>query len=117
MALCHLAPGLATVPLLGQASLAELWLFTSLFTLLDASFPIVWATVGDFFGRQHFATLRGMLSFFYMWGSFAGPVLAGAIYDSDQSYRGVLWGLLIVLLAATLLNALLIKPWRKTRAT
>jgi hypothetical protein len=42
------------------------------FTLLDASFPIVWATVGDFFGRKHFATIRGMLSFFYMWGSFAG---------------------------------------------
>ena len=49
------------------------------YTLLDASFPIVWATVGDFYGRKYFATIRGMLSFFYMWGSVAGPVLAGAI--------------------------------------
>ena len=34
--------------------------------LLDASFPIVWDTVGDFYGRKYFATIRGMLSFFYM---------------------------------------------------
>ena len=116
MALCHLAPTLAVVPLFGQASLSELWLFTSFFTLLDASFPIVWATVGDFFGRKHFATIRGMLSFFYMWGSFAGPVLAGAIYDRSQSYEMVMWGLLALLLIATLLNGLLINPWRKIRA-
>jgi len=116
MALCHLAPTLAVVPLFGQASLSQLWLFTSFFTLLDASFPIVWATVGDFFGRKHFATIRGMLSFFYMWGSFAGPVLAGAIYDCSQSYETVMWGLLALLLIATLLNGLLINPWRKIMA-
>ena len=39
-----------------------------------------------------------MLSFFYMWGSFAGPVLAG---------------LFVLLLIATLLNAWVINPWRK----
>ena len=88
-------------------------LFTSFYTLLDASFPIVWATVGDFYGRKYFATIRGMLSFFYMWGSVAGPVLAGAIYDRSQSYTRVMWGLFLVLAVATLLNALLIKPWRR----
>ena len=31
-----------------------------------------------------------MLSFFYMWGSVAGPVLAGAIYDRSQSYTSVM---------------------------
>ena len=116
MALCHLAPALTVIPLLGKASLWQLWLFTSLYTLLDASFPIVWATVGDFFGRKHFATIRGMLSFFYMWGSFAGPVLAGTIYDRTQSYATVMWGLLAVLVIATLLNGLLISPWRKRMA-
>jgi sugar phosphate permease len=82
-------------------------------TLLDASFPIVWATVGDFYGRKYFATIRGMLSFFYMWGSVAGPVLAGAMYDRSQSYRGVMWIFFFILALATLLNALLIKPWRR----
>ena len=113
MALCHLVPAFTVFPLLGAAARWQLWLFTIAYTLLDASFPIVWATVGDFFGRKYFATIRGMLSFFYMWGSVAGPVLAGAIYDRSQSYASMLWGLFAVLLIATLLNALLINPWSK----
>jgi len=48
MTLCHLAPALAVLPLLGDARRWQLWLFKSFYTLLDASFPIVWATVGDF---------------------------------------------------------------------
>lgn len=113
MALCHLAPALSVLPLLGAASPWQLWLFATTYTLLDASFPLVWATVGDFFGRKYFATIRGMLSFFYMWGSFAGPVLAGAIYDRSRTYTNVVWALLALLVIATLLNVLLIAPWRK----
>lgn len=92
-----------------------LWLFTVLFTVIDASFPIAWAAVGDFFGRRCFATIRGTMSFFYQWGSVVGPVLAGAVYDRSQSYHSVLWGLFALLLVATLLNALLIKPWAESR--
>jgi sugar phosphate permease len=117
MAICHAAPALAVPPLLWGAAVWPLWLFTILFTLLDASFPIVWATVGDFFGRRYFATIRGMMSFFYMWGSFAGPVLAGAVYDRTQSYATVLWGLFIILLLATLLSLFLIKPWADKMAS
>jgi nitrate/nitrite transporter NarK len=69
--------------------------------------------VGDFFGRRNFATIRGMMSFFYMWGSFAGPVMAGAIYDRTQSYTTVLWILLVLLTIATLLVVFLIRPWTK----
>jgi MFS family permease len=48
---------------------------------------------------------------FCMWGSFAGPVFAGAVYDRTESYAFVLWGLFAVLSGATFLNILLIKPW------
>jgi sugar phosphate permease len=113
MAVCHIAPAVSVLPLLGTATHWQLWLFTTTYTLLDASFPLVWATVGDFFGRKYFATIRGMLSFFYMWGSFAGPVLAGAIYDRSQTYSNVVWVLFALLVSATLLNVLLIVPWRK----
>jgi MFS family permease len=111
MTLCHLVCSVAVLSLVGGASLWQLWLFTSAFTLLDASFPVVWAAVGDFYGRRYFATIRGMMSFFYMWGSVAGPVFAGAVYDRTESYEAVLWGLFAVLAVATLLNVLLIKPW------
>ncbi|MET0500736.1 MAG: MFS transporter [Candidatus Binatia bacterium] len=114
MTLCHLVCTLAVLPLVrNDSTLWQLWLFTGVFTLLDASFPVVWATVGDFYGRRYFATIRGMMSFFYMWGSFAGPVYAGAVYDHTESYVSVLWTLFAILSVATLLNVLLIKPWNR----
>jgi MFS family permease len=99
--------------LLSDSGYWPLWFFTIVFILLDASFPIVWATVGDFFGRRHFATVRGSMSFFYMWGSVAGPVLAGAIYDQTESYMTVLWIWLGLLTFATFLVLFLIRPWIK----
>ena len=113
LAACHLLPALSVPPLLWDSGYGQLWLFTIVFTFLDASFPIIWATVGDFFGRRNFATIRGMMSFFYMWGSFAGPIMAGAIYDRTQSYTLVLWILMSLLSFATLLVLFLIRPWGK----
>jgi len=111
LAACHLIPALSVPPLMWDSGYWQLWFFTIVFTFLDASFPIIWATVGDFFGRRYFATIRGMMSFFYMWGSFAGPVLAGAIYDRTQSYMTVLWILFSLLTFATLAVLFLIRPW------
>lgn len=113
LAACHLLPALSVPPLLADSGYAQLLFFTITFTFLDASFPIIWATVGDFFGRRHFATIRGMMSFFYMWGSFAGPIMAGAIYDRTHSYVLALWILLTLLTLATLLVLLLIRPWKQ----
>jgi sugar phosphate permease len=113
LAACHLIPALSVPPLMWDFGSWHLWLFTIVFTFLDASFSIIWATVGDFFGRRYFATIRGMMSFFYMWGSFAGPVLAGAVYDRTQSYMMVLRILFGLLTFATLLVLFLIRPWTK----
>jgi fucose permease len=116
LALCHLLPALSLPLILFEPGYWPLLLFTVTFTFLDASFPIIWATVGDFFGRRYFATIRGMMSFFYMWGSFAGPVMAGAIYDRTQSYAIALWILLGLLTAATLLVLCLAGLWSRRMA-
>ncbi len=56
------------------------------------------------------------MSFFYMWGSFAGPVLAGIVFDRTHSYVILLWILFGMLILATLMVLLLIRPWaRRTR--
>jgi len=92
-------------------SLLSLWLFTIFFSTLDAAFPVTWATSGDFFGRKHFATIRGNMTFFYMWGSALGPVIAGYLYDQTQSYGAILWAIVVTLSVSVLLTSLLIKPW------
>jgi len=115
LAACMLAAAGSLLLLIWGEGLWPLWLFTILFTAIDASFPVVWAAIGDFFGRKYFATIRGTMAFFYTWGGVIGPVVAGAIYDRTQSYMTTLWGLCGLLLLGTILTALLIKPWREIK--
>jgi MFS family permease len=87
-----------------------LWTFTLLFTIVEAIFPVGWATVGDFFGRRSFATIRGSMSFFYLWGPALGPVITGAVYDRHQSYEPLMSALIATSVIAAALYALLRSP-------
>jgi MFS family permease len=77
---------------------------------MEAIFPVGWATVGDFFGRKSFATIRGTMSFFYLWGPAFGPVITGAIYDRYQSYDPMMSTFITLAIIAGCLYALLVKP-------
>lgn len=113
-------PGLmASCMLLGAVAVAilaygdgewALWVFTLLFTFVEALFPVSWATVGDYFGRKHFATIRGSMSFFYLWGPALGPVITGFVYDRHQSYAPLMNAYIAVALVAGLLYASLRQP-------
>jgi MFS family permease len=87
-----------------------LWVFAVLFTFMEAIFPVGWATVGDFFGRKSFATIRGTMSFFYLWGPAFGPVIAGAVYDRYQSYDPLMSVFIALALISGALYAMLRRP-------
>jgi MFS family permease len=108
---CMLAAAGSMLLLIWGDGLWALWSFTILFTAIDASFPVVWATIGDFFGRKYFATIRGTMAFFYTWGGVVGPVIAGLVYDRSESYVATLWGICGILLLGCVLTGLLINPW------
>jgi MFS family permease len=86
------------------------WAFTLLVTFVEAIFPVSWATVGDFFGRKSFATIRGTMSFFYLWGPALGPIITGAVYDRHQSYAPLMAAYITTFLIAAALYALLRAP-------
>lgn len=44
------------------------------------------AIMGDYFGRRHFATIRGFSGLFSTAGTVAGPVFAGYVFDATGSY-------------------------------
>jgi len=111
IASCMLLGVIAVLPMLWSGSIWALWFFTALYSVLDASMPITWAAVGDFFGRKSFGTIRGNMNLFYTWGSVLGPVIAGAVYDRTQSYDAVFRGMAVLLIIAATLTALLIRPW------
>jgi MFS family permease len=92
-----------------------LWVFTILFTVVEAIFPVSWATVGDLFGRRYFATIRGAMGLFYMWGTVMAPVVAGFIYDRSESYSPTLWALAVLFVLSAIFYATVQKPWALTQ--
>jgi MFS family permease len=114
-AICMVLGIVAVLPMLWSSSLWALWFFTALYCVLDASIPVYWASVGDFFGRKSFGTIRGTMNLFYTWGSIFGPVIAGAVYDRTHSYATVLTGMTVLLMIAALFTATLINPWIATQ--
>jgi sugar phosphate permease len=113
--ICLLLGVIAVLPMLWTDALWALWFFAAFYTVLDASIPVFWASVGDFFGRKSFGTIRGNMNLFYTWGAILGPFVAGTVYDRTQSYALVFAGMTIALLIAAALSALLIKPWAEMR--
>ena len=110
---CMLISFIGIVPLIASDALWGMVVFSTLFTVLDASIPVIWAAVGDFFGRRRFGTIRGTMSFFYMWGSVLGPYLAGVMYDRTASYADVLWLLLGLVAVSGVTTTLLVRPWSR----
>jgi MFS family permease len=110
MAVCMVV-GAVSVYFLGYGETSwSLWIFVLLITVVEAIFPVSWATVGDFFGRKSFATIRGTMSFFYLWGPALGPVITGAVYDRHQSYAPLMSSYLMIFLISAILYGLMRKP-------
>lgn len=110
MAVCMVIGAVSILFLAYGEGLRSLWIFTLLITFVEAIFPVSWATVGDFFGRKSFATIRGTMSFFYLWGPALGPVITGAVYDRHETYAPLMSAYLVTFLISAVLYALLRKP-------
>ncbi|MEK7217206.1 MAG: MFS transporter, partial [Chloroflexota bacterium] len=104
--------GIAGLLMLQQATeTGKIAFYILTYATMEGIIPLNWALIGDFFGRSHFATLRGVMGLVYTWGAVVFPVLAGWIFDTTQSYALVIW-ILIGLFAAGSLGFALLKPPR-----
>ncbi len=72
--------------------------------------PLNWSLIGDFFGRRHWAKLRGIMGVFNGIATFASPIYAGWLYDRTQSYTTVLISFSILLLLGAITFAILRHP-------
>jgi MFS family permease len=110
MALCMIIGAVSIAFLAYGDEVWSAWIFVLLITFVEAIFPVSWATVGDFFGRNSFAKIRGTMSFFYLWGPALGPIITGAVYDRHQSYAPLMGAYSATFLLAGALYALLRRP-------
>jgi nitrate/nitrite transporter NarK len=60
--------------------------FAILFSFADGINSVTWALVGDFFGRQHFASIRGWIGMIQSLASMPAAVFTGWIFDQTESY-------------------------------
>jgi MFS family permease len=98
-----------------DGALWPLVFFAVLFSFGDGINSVTWALVGDFFGRTHFATIRGWISMVQSFASMPAAVFTGWIYDRTQSYAYALIAFIICYGVAGLILWLMPHPRKPTR--
>ena len=78
------------VLLCSNGALWHITLFVILFSFADSINSVTWALVGDFFGRKHFATIRGWIGMFQSFAAMPSAVFTGWVYDRTHSYAAAL---------------------------
>lgn len=91
-----------------------LYLFVFLMAIYEGSVVLQWVAVGDFFGRQNYGTLTGIMRLFDTVGSVVAPFFAGFVFDRTGSYAPALITFAAMLGAAGLLYSISRRPVRLT---
>jgi MFS family permease len=82
----------------------------------DGAGIIVWAAVGEYYGRDRFATLRGYITFAFSWALIASPVYAGWVFDNLGNYDWAIGPAGVCAAIASLCFFAIKKPPQLTRA-
>lgn len=105
---------IAFICLIFTRSLWMFYLFAVIFSLpYGGEIPQIPLYIGRYFGTKKMATLVGLSSFVTSIGGALGPLIAGKIYDTTESYQ---WAFIAGALANVAALALVVKLKRINRA-
>jgi sugar phosphate permease len=76
----------------------------------EAVTPLNWGTLGDYFGRRYYATLRGIINLSYSWAWLVMPVAAGWWFDHHANYSVPLVVSSIAAILSAIAYALIRRP-------
>tara|TARA_Y100000768_G_scaffold254053_1_gene193040 strand:- start:141 stop:1379 length:1239 start_codon:yes stop_codon:yes gene_type:complete len=110
--LCYCSASISLLLLNQVDSTLTIFLALLLFSGTEIGAGMNWSLVGDFFGRENFATIRGSMAPIYNISLFTMPIAAGWVKDTTDSYEIVLIAGAIMLLLSGLLFGILKKPSR-----
>ncbi|MGE4562194.1 MAG: MFS transporter [Rhodospirillales bacterium] len=91
---------LAMVAMLAMGGNTAVYLFVALMAIEQGTSSLSWVSLGNFFGRNSFATLMGLISVAFNIGMLITPIYAGHVFDRTGSYTVVLVSFLPIYLAA-----------------
>ena len=72
--------------------------------------PVNWGAIGDYFGRNHYATLRGIINLSYSWALLSVPFAAGWWFDQYTSYTAPIVVSLVAAIASAAVYAMMRQP-------
>ena len=72
--------------------------------------PVNWGVIGDYFGRHHYATLRGIINLSYSWALLSVPFAAGWWFDQYTSYTVPIIVSLVAAVASAMVYAMMRQP-------
>lgn len=91
-------------------ALWQIALFVMLFSFADGINSVTWALVGDFYGRKHFASIRGWIGMIQSFATMPAAVFTGWVYDQTHSYTAALLPFIVLYVLGALLLLLAAPP-------
>ena len=104
VSIAYLLQAAGLVILITATRLEQLYLFTLVFGLGWGAPTVLVALRADYFGRRYFATIAGVQQSIVAVGTIIGPVYAGWVFDTTNSYNTAF----VTFFIAILLGAVLV---------
>lgn len=110
---CTLLQALGIYILASVNGMLMVWLFVVVYGIAyGGAIPVYMAVVGEYFGRRNFATIRGWMQLFQIPATVMGPIYAGWVYDTTNSYQFAFTSFIIALVLGTVFLFLARPPSR-----
>ena len=99
---CTLLQALGIYVLSMVDSMSLLWVFVIIYGIsYGGAIPVFMAIIGDYFGRANYAAIRGWIQLFHIRSTMIGPIYAGWVYDSTNSYQVAFMSFIVALVLGT----------------
>jgi MFS family permease len=100
--ICTLLQAFGIFILSNATSMALVWLFVVIYGIAyGGAIPVFMAVVGEYFGRKNFAAIRGWMQLCHIPATVLGPIYAGWVYDTTDSYQIAFMSFIVALIAGT----------------
>ena len=99
---CTLLQALGIFILANATNTFLVWLFVMVYGIAyGGAIPVFMAIVGEYFGRRNFASIRGWMQLCHIPATVIGPIYAGWVYDTTDSYQIAFMSFIVALILGT----------------
>ena len=113
---CAMLQALGMFILANATNMFLVWLFVVIYGIAyGGAIPVFMAIVGEYFGRRNFAAIRGWMQLCHIPATVIGPIYAGWIYDTTDSYQIAFMSFIVALVLGTLFLFVARRPAPPTR--